>query len=158
VIEALASDIDASAVGQLMRSSAWAYPVANIAHLFGLALLAGGIIAVDLRLLGMWHRLPLKLLHDALTPFAGAGLLIFAASGAAMFAADARALVGNGAFQLKLLVVAGALLNAIAFRRGTARNMGRWGKRVPLSARVGALLSLLLWGGAIILGRMIAYQ
>jgi hypothetical protein len=83
---------------------------------------------------------------------------MFAVSGAAMFAADAKALVGNSAFQLKLLVVAAALLNAIAFRRSAVRNMDRWGRRIPFAARISAILSLLLWSGAIIFGRMIAYQ
>lgn len=142
----------------MMRSSAWAYPLANVAHLFGLVLLAGGIMAVDLRIMGFWRKLPVRPLSDALTPFAITGLLIFALSGAAMFAADSRALVGNDVFLLKLWLVGLAVANAFAFRRFSRGSLDSWGRKIPFLARASAAVSLLLWSAAIICGRMIAYQ
>jgi hypothetical protein len=156
-IEVIASDIAASAFGQAMRSSAWAYPLANVAHLFGLALLAGGIMAVDLRIMGFWRKLPLKAMHDALTPFAIVGLLLFAVSGAAMFAADAKELVRNPVFLAKMAVVALAVANALAFRFRTKRALGGLSGELPFRLRLSAAISLSLWSAAIICGRMIAY-
>ena len=141
-----------------MRSSAWAYPLANVAHLFGLALLAGGIMAVDLRIMGFWRRLPVKPLSDALTPYAMAGLAIFAISGMAMFAADAVTLAKSDIFFIKLGLVGLAVGNALAFRRFSQKRLARWDRRAPLRARVSAAISLCLWSAAIICGRMIAYQ
>lgn len=141
----------------MMRSSAWAYPLANVAHLFGLALLAGGIMAVDLRIMGFWRKLPLKAMHDALTPFAIVGLLLFASSGAAMFAADAKDLVKNSVFLTKMAIVALAVLNALAFRKFAGSALSRARGNLPLNLRMSSAISLSLWSAAIICGRMIAY-
>lgn len=141
-----------------MRTSAWAYPLANVAHLFGLALLAGGIMGVDLRIIGFWRRLPVKPMSDALTPFAMVGLAIFAVSGLAMFAADAATLMKSEIFFIKFGLVVLAVANAIAFRRFSKSRLERWDRRAPLRARVSAAVSLSLWSAAIICGRMIAYQ
>lgn len=141
-----------------MRGSAWAYPLANVAHLFGLALLAGGIMAVDARIAGAWKALPLPTLSAALTPFAIAGLVLFAASGFAMFASDAVALSGSTVFLAKLAMVGLALANALAFRRLARGRLSEWNDGAPLAARAMAVLSLCLWAAAIVLGRMIAYR
>lgn len=141
----------------MMRSSAWAYPLANVAHLFGLALLAGGILAVDLRIMGLWRKLPLKAMHNALTPFAVAGLLVFASSGAALFAADAKELVRNPVFLAKMVIVALAVTNALAFRKFAKRALDNGSGDLPLNFRISSATSLSLWSAAIICGRMIAY-
>lgn len=141
----------------MMRSSAWAYPLANVAHLFGLALLAGGILAVDLRIMGFWRKLPLKAMHDALTPFAIAGLLVFALSGTALFAADAKELVRNPVFLGKMVIVALAVLNALTFRKFASRALSNSARVLPLNLRISSAISLSLWSAAIICGRMIAY-
>jgi hypothetical protein len=138
-----------------MRSSAWVYPLANVAHLFGLALLSGGIMAVDLRIMGFGRKLPLKAMHDALTPFAVGGLVVFALSGAALFAADARELVRNPVFLAKMVLVTLAVINALVFRKFAGRALGSG--EVPFNLRLSSAISLSLWSAAIICGRMIAY-
>jgi phosphoglycerol transferase MdoB-like AlkP superfamily enzyme len=157
IIEAIAEEIGASALGEVMRSSSWAYPVANVAHLFGLALLAGGILAVDLRIMGFWQKLPLKAMSDALTPFAIMGLLVFALSGGALFAADAKDLVKNPVFLWKMLLVGLAVANALAFRKFGSEALGNPVGNASFALRISAVLSLSLWSAAIICGRMIAY-
>lgn len=141
-----------------MRETGWAYPLANVAHLFGLVLLAGGILAVDLRLLGAWRTLPLEPLVRALTPLAIAGLVLFAASGIALFATEATTLIDQPVFVAKLAVVILATTSALIFRWRWHRTMSRWTDRAPPTARVFAVASLTLWAAAIILGRMIAYR
>jgi hypothetical protein len=107
---------------------------------------------VDLRLVGAFRALPLVALSRALTPFAIAGILMLAASGTVLFAADAGALVRSPRFLTKLLLIAIALTNALAFRfwwRG--EEVPPW----PLKILAGA--SLLLWISVAALGRLIAY-
>jgi hypothetical protein len=157
-LEQFASAIELSAFGQAMRSSAWAYPVANILHLFALAMLAGGIMAVDLRIMGFAKRLSLMAISEVLTPYAVVGLGLFIASGLAMFAADAVALLSNPVFLIKGGAVGAAVANALAFRACSKGKLDRWEHRAPGWARLSALGSLLLWSGAIIFGRLIAYQ
>src|SRR5688500_1257773 len=105
-------------------SSSLAYPVANTVHVLALVLLLGGIGLVDLRILGLFRRLPIEPLASALVPIAATGVLILAASGSVMFAADAKALAESGTFRLKLALIALALANVAIFR-------WRFGKVVP---------------------------
>ncbi len=149
--------LEASATGVFMRESAWAYPIANIAHLFGLAMLAGGIMVVDVRIIGVWRALPLAGLSAALTPIAVIGLALFAVSGFSMFASDAATLVGSWVFLTKLGVVSAGLVNAFAFRRMARGRLTEWEMKAPATARILAMLSLALWATAIGLGRLIAY-
>ncbi len=114
-------------------------------------------MAVDLRVMGFWRKLPLKPMHDALTPFAIAGLVIFVISGVALFSADAKELVGNPVFLGKMLVAALAVINALVFRKFAAKALGRSSADLPLRFRISAVVSLSLWSAAVICGRMIAY-
>ena len=51
--------IEANAFSELIRSSRWGYPVIEIAHLLGLAILVGAAALFDARLLGFWRGLPI---------------------------------------------------------------------------------------------------
>lgn len=148
----------ASPLGVAMRETDWAYPLANVVHLFALALLAGGIIAVDLRILGLWHRLPLAALHRALTPLAVVGLVLFVLSGTALFATEATTLVVQPVFLAKMAVVAVATTVALVFRWRWHHAVARWDGGAPVTARAMAAASLSFWSAAVILGRMIAYR
>lgn len=155
-LASVAVALEASGFGQWAGRSAWAYPVANVVHVFGLILLIGGIGLVDLRILGVFPRLPLQPLSQALTPLAIAGLMLIAASGLVMFAADARAMAASDMFQRKLVLILIALANAAVFR-ALHRGAG-WTDRPPASARIMALASLLLWLLVAVAGRMVAYS
>lgn len=120
-----------------------AYPWINVAHVLGFALLLGSAGMMDLRLLGLWPRLPADAVERAMTPLAAAGVVAMLASGMLLFAADARALADNALFGWKLALVALAIANALLFRRHRHR--------------AGALLSLLLWIAIAVAGRMLAY-
>ena len=151
---ALARIVAASPFASWAAGSAFAYPLANVVHLFGLVLLVGGIAIVDLRLLGLFPRLPLEPLARALTPLAVVGLILLAASGSVLFAADAAALATSATFRTKLLLISLALANALAFRLAFGRSAP---EPVPVTARLMGLASLLLWLSTATMGRMIAY-
>lgn len=152
----LAAWLDAAGISQWSRAAAWVYPAANSLHLLGLVMLVGGIGVVDLRFAGLWRQLPPAALSRALTPVAVAGLLVLAISGTILFAADGPALAGSGTLGAKLAVIAIALCNALAFRLLWQRR-AEAGERLPALARLMAAASLLLWLGAGLLGRLIAY-
>jgi len=154
-----------SAFGQAVQSSsfgAWAgsdaYPIANLVHLLGLVMLVGGIGFLDLRLAGLFRRIPAAPLSAALTPIALAGLALIIPSGATMFAADAGALVHSSTFRWKLLLIALALTNALAFRLLWNRRIEQWDIDPPMLGRLMAAASVLLWLSVATLGRMIAYS
>ena len=154
MLAAIAEWVAATSFADWAASSALAYPIANTVHVLALVLLLGGIGLVDLRLLGLFRSLPLQPLYKALTPIAATGVLLLAASGSIMFAADAKALGRSDTFQLKLVLIAIALLNVALFRW----RYPNIGSRPPVGAQVLALASLLLWTCVAIAGRMIAYS
>ena len=58
LLDALLAGLEATAVAQTLRTSRWLYAATNTAHIFGIALLVGAIVPLDLRLLGWWPDVP----------------------------------------------------------------------------------------------------
>jgi hypothetical protein len=155
---ALAGWLDAAGVSHWARGGAWVYPVVNSLHLLGLVMLVGSIGVVDLRLAGLWRRLPAAALSRALTPVALCGLALLVASGTLLFAADGAALARSDTFHRKLVLIALALANALLFRLAWQRRVEAGEEMPPLVGRLSAGVSLLLWLAVGTLGRMIAYS
>jgi len=149
--------LEASALADFMRQSFVAYPLANTAHVLGLALLVGAIVALDLRLLGLGRALPVVPTSRFLTAIALAGLAVAVPTGLLMLAADATAVAGNPSFQLKLVLLGLALGNALLWRRLWAGRLAGWDAGPPMLGRVQAAGSILLWVLVVASGRMIAY-
>lgn len=158
LILSVAQWLDAVGIGPWARGGTMVYPVANTLHLLGLIMLVGGIGVVDLRVLGLWKRLPLEPLSRALTPVAIAGLILMVPTGVVLFAADGVALSGSDAFERKLVLIAIALANALAFRAMFDKRIGGWGNHAPALPRIMAAASILLWLLIGTLGRWIAYS
>lgn len=151
LIEQALAALERSAPAEALRSSTWAYPAVEVAHLLGVALLFGAIVAIDLRMLGRGTALPLAPLTAYLLPIAWAGFAAATVTGVALFATGATAYAANGLFQAKLAVLAAAGVNALVLHRagGVRASAG--------PARVAAVASIVLWTAAVGLGRWVAY-
>ena len=152
-----AAALEASAAGGWMRGSSWAYPLVNLLHLLGLVLLIGPMLLLDLRLLGAARQFTVPAVSAALTPWAIAGLLLLLPSGALLFTADAGPLLVNRLLQVKLLLVALGVANALAFRWLWSARLDDWDWRPPRIGQAQAALSALCWLATATLGRLIAY-
>ena len=146
-----------SALGHAMRASPFLYPAAEILHILGFVLLVGSIVALDLRLLGAGRTIPIRPMAQLLLPISRFGFALAICMGFLLFSADAAHVVGNPAFQAKLLLIAAALINIVLAHAGPWRRAAIWRTEAPGSAKLTALLSLLLWVGAVVAGRLIAY-
>jgi hypothetical protein len=134
-----------------LASHPWAYPALEAVHIVGIALLFGGLMVFELRVLGLGRGLPMpQLARITLIP-ALAGFLLCAATGLTMFATQPGELLSNTAFRIKLLLIGLAGANALWFhlRGGLAADGAR--------GRAQCLLSLGFWLAVIICGRWIAY-
>jgi len=147
-----------SVLGHAMRSSPALYPAVEILHIIGFVVLVGSILALDLRLLGLGRAIAIAPMAQLLLPMSRFGFLLAISMGFLLFSADASHVVRNPAFQSKLLLIAAALVNVVIAHLGPWRHMAQWGSEAPGSAKVTALLSLLLWLGAVCAGRLIAYM
>ncbi|HEX7810422.1 MAG TPA: DUF6644 family protein [Burkholderiales bacterium] len=151
--------LEQGGIAQAMRDSMWLYPVVETVHIVGFIILVGAVILFDLRVLGLSKRVPVRMLAAHLLPWGAAALVLIVPAGLLMFSSDAGNLVGNRAFVLKMLLLMLAGANAAAFHMGSFRTAARWdqGVTAPVSARLHAAASLLLWIGIVTCGRMIAY-
>ena len=146
-----------SALGHAMRGSPALYPAVEILHIIGFVVLVGSILALDLRMLGLGRAIAIAPMAQLLLPLSRFGFLLAISMGFLLFSADASHVVRNPAFQAKLLLIAAALVNVVIAHAGPWRNMTLWHEEAPSGARIAALVSLLLWLGAICAGRLIAY-
>jgi hypothetical protein len=151
--------LEQSALAAAMRHSLWLYPIVEIVHIAGLAVLVGAAVLFDLRLLGFAVSTSIRALDRSLLPWAWIALLAVVPSGVAMFSAHATEFADNPALRVKFLLLAAAGLNAIGFHRGVYRTVTTWDQHQPTppAAKVAALLSLVIWLGVISCGRLIAY-
>jgi len=152
-----AANLEASGLGEWMRSSALAYPVVNVIHLLGLTLLIGPMLLLDLRLLGRAPQFALPLVSSVLTRIAILGLLILIPTGVLLFSADAAPLIRNPIFLAKLAAIALGIVNALLFRALWNHRLYAWDLEPPKLGQAQAALSILLWLCAGGLGRWIAY-
>lgn len=159
-MDALAAALQDSALSQLLRSSIWLYPLVNIGHVVGIALLFGAIVPLDLRLMGFFRRTPLEHLANTLVPVAVTGLVLALATGSLLFATRPLDYVGEPLFGIKLGLLGAAVVNALVLRwsagwRGMAIKPGE----SPLPAwQLHGLLSVVLWLGVIAAGRLMGYR
>jgi len=134
-----------------MQSSAWAYPVLEVVHITGIALLLGNLVLLELRVFGWGRNLPVPDLARLSLGLVGLGFGLTATSGLLMFVSQAAELLANRAFTTKMLLLLAAGANAGWFH---ARDSLR---KLDGIARSQMLLSTILWIVVIVFGRWIAY-
>ena len=151
--------IERSPLATVLREDPWLYPGVEVCHILGFVILVGAAAMFDLRLLGLSRALSVQALAGHLLPWARAGLGLAAPTGLLLFISDATALAANPAFQVKLILIVLAILNTVVFHRWTARSLASWdvARPTPLGAKLAAIASLVLWAGAVVGGRLIAY-
>jgi hypothetical protein len=144
--------LDARSPFAFIADHPWAYPALETVHVFGIALLVGNLLALELRVWGRAPQLPVLALARLSLSIALAGFVCAAASGLLMFASQPGELLANRAFTLKMGLVACAGINAAWFhvRDGL--------RKLDALARTQTALSLGLWIAVMICGRWIAYR
>jgi len=160
-LEALLVWLEGSALGQLMRTSGvWAYGVVNLFHILGVATLFGSVLALDLRLLGLWRRVPLAALERPTLTLAACGFALAACSGVALISTNGTEYIGNPFLTIKLSAIGLGLANIAAVQFLPAwrtRASEPLGSRQRFALGVVGATSLACWVGAVAAGRMIGY-
>jgi hypothetical protein len=153
--------LETSALGHLMRDSGpWTYAIVNLAHILGIALLFGAVVMLDLRLLGVWRRIPLATIAQTAAPVALFGFALAATSGVGLLATKATEYIGNPFISVKFPAIGVGLVNAVAlnlspaWRARATRELS--GRELRVLAWMGGT-SLVSWLTAISAGRMIGY-
>ena len=144
-----------------IRESAWGYPIIETAHVASIVAFAGLVFMMDLRLVGVaFTRAPLRQIQRRLFPWQMAGLVPSTATGLLLCCIDPVRYYGNVFFRVKLVLLALAGINALAFHLKIYRKAGRWDEdpQLTATARLAGAVSLLLWSGTIVSGRLTAFN
>lgn len=152
--------LEQTSVGAAVRDSLWLFPVIETVHIFGIICLVGATSILDLRLMGLTFREePVSKLAKRFLPWAWAGFLIQVTTGTLLFSSEATKMYANLGFQIKMILILVAGLNAFVFHSIAYQSVGKWDNDpiAPLSARLAGCLSILLWFGIVAAGRWIAY-
>jgi hypothetical protein len=150
--------LESTPIANAIRTSIWMYPAFETGHYIGLSLLVGGIMLIDLRVLGVARSLPLRSMIGLL-PWVWIGFAINLATGSLLFIYGATNFGTNLAFGLKMTFMVLAGLNALAFQVATTRARYDWvgADRPPPAVKVFATLSFALWLCVVTTGRWMAY-
>jgi hypothetical protein len=153
--------LEHSALGELMRtSSLWTYPIVNLLHIFGIAALLGAAGIIDLRLLGVWRRIPLASVSDIAVPVSAGGFLLAAPTGLALLATNPADYIGNPFLLIKFGAIAVGLVNVALLNLSPAWKARRQRELQPAERTrlaVFGAVSLAAWISAAAAGRFIAY-
>lgn len=144
---------------EAMTYNKWWWAFMMDLHFLGLVLLIGAVGALDLRIMGFARQLPLEPLHR-LVPWALTGFGINLVTGLLAFIGMPEFYTLDYAFWVKLLAILLLGVNAAAFYLTSVfagvKDLGP-GEDAPLSAKLVAASSLILWFAVIVLGRYIQY-
>ncbi|MBW4595725.1 MAG: hypothetical protein KME46_23170 [Brasilonema angustatum HA4187-MV1] len=151
--------LENSALSSTIRQWLWLYPMIETTHILGLAIVFGSIALFDFRLLGFSRHLLVTDMARYLLPWAYPSFAVVVLSGFLLFAVDATEIAANPAFRLKLLLLCATGMNAVFFHGVALKSVKFWNRGVkpPVVVRAIAVISLVLWTGVIICGRLIAY-
>ena len=137
---------------------AWTWPIMETLHFIGMSLLIGSILVMDLRLLGVQRVIPSLTVHSLL-PMAFIGFGINLLTGIVFLFGDPYRYAINISFQIKMVLVLLAGLNALLYAFKVAPAVAAappHAQTPPLAKAVGGV-SLALWISVICFGRLIPY-
>ncbi len=141
-----------------LRESPYGYPLIETSHVASIVTFAGLVIMMDLRLVGLaFTHAPLAQIQRRLFPWQMASFVPSTATGILLFCVDPLRYYRNVFFLAKLVLLALAGLNALAFHLKTYRRAEGWDEdpHVIATARLAGAASLLIWSLTIVSSRLI---
>jgi hypothetical protein len=153
--------VDAFPSSIALRESQYVWAWVTVAHVVSMCLFAGLIVMMDLRLLGIGHmRTPFSEVQRRLFPWQIFGMTMSAITGLILVYAQPMRFFANVFFWAKLVMMAIAGANALAFHYITYDSVSTWdsGGPPPAAARLAGAVSIIMFTGVILFGRLIPYN
>ena len=144
-----------------IRESIYGFPVLLTVHAVSMAVFAGLIVMMDLRLVGLaYRRTPLSQVQRNLFPWQMFGLALSSVTGMVLFYQNPMRYYGKVFFWMKMALMVAAGINALIFHMTTYKSVARWDNDVatPFGARVAGAVSLAAWASVVAAGRLAAYN
>lgn len=153
--------LDTHAWSTALHESLWMYPLIESTHVLTVMLFVGMLAMVDLRLVGLAFRnVAVSHLTGRLLPWSVAGFVIMIGTGLLLFYAIPVRTYESVWFRVKVVLLIAGGINAWWFHRRVQRDRTFWDNHAkpPTAVRVAGGVSLAIWAGVIVCGRMIAYN
>ena len=158
-ITAILERIESTNLSIAIREGGLPYPIIGGLHLLAIPLFGGMILVTDFRLLGwVMTRTSVSDVMRQLRPWKWLGFALIVATGLLLAWAEPIRLYKSPSFLIKMVLFASFGLHSLIFRDGVYRHPERFDSGIPLQSKLAAALSLLLWAGLIVSGRLIAFD
>jgi hypothetical protein len=144
-----------------LHESQYAYAIIESMHVWSLALFFGLAVMFDLRLLGwIMPKVPVSEFSRRVLPWTIGGFVVLVITGTLLVYAIPVRSYQSIFFRVKMVMLLLAGLNAWIFHARVFPKVATWDvdSVPPKAARVAGALSLVLWIGIVVSGRMIAYN
>ncbi len=162
-MHAVSAWLEATPLSQLIQRAIWLIELLQIIHILSVAAIFSSVVMVMRRAAGPGrsHDQTLPETVDRFRPWFWGALVALAASGIVLIVSEPkRALDGNPAFQVKLVMIAVAVAAALVFDASLKNRAGIWEKMLgSLTLRRSlAVAAIVLFCAIIVAGRWIAYM
>jgi hypothetical protein len=144
-----------------IQTHEWVIPTVQSIHIVAIGVILTSVFMIDLRILGYAGRdQSLVETTDRFGPWLTGALYVLLATGALMVIGEPVRELLAFSFWVKMSLVAIGVAMALAFQAALRRNQARWETSIVHrgSVRSLAVLTLFIWVGIVILGRLIAYD
>jgi hypothetical protein len=144
-----------------LHESVYVWPLLESIHVLCLTLFVGTTAMLDLRLAGAaMTRIPASAFTQRLLPWTRAAFAIMVTTGVLLFTATPVTYYHSTFFRIKLALLAAAGVNVWFFHARTRRRIADWDSAAvpPAAARTAAIVSLAVWTGVVVAGRLVAYE
>ena len=135
-------------LAQAMKYSTWLYPTVETVHIWGIGMLFGSVVLMDLRVLGLGKALDYSALSRLGIAVSVLGFSLAVITGSMLFITHAADLIASRLFILKMSLIFLLITNAILLRMRVVINP---------ATKAQAVISLVGWASVIGLGRWLAY-
>jgi hypothetical protein len=159
-VAAVLKSLEDSGLATRIRDSLFLFPLIESAHVFGLTMVFGTIAIIDLRLLGFAStQRSFKWMASDILKWTWAAFAVTVLTGLLMFITNAPVYYHNLYFRTKMLLLALTGVNMFVFELTAGRTIHAWDKTpsAPLAGKTVAALSLAMWIGIIVMGRLVGF-
>lgn len=147
-------------VSQAFQNALWVVPTSQSIHLAAIGIVFGSAVILNLRLLGIGGSTRrISELFDTLLPWLWGGMTVLLMTGIVQTFAEPARQLKTPHFLWKMVMVLVVTVVTLLFHKSVRRHAAKWDAAAakPTSGKLFALVTLALWVGIIICGRLIAY-
>jgi hypothetical protein len=153
--------LGARPVSLVIQKVFWIIPTVQTIHILAISVVLASMAMFDVRLLGLaGKRNSIASLARRFMPWLWGALIVLAVSGSILIIGEPKRALGNVFFAMKMGMLATAIIVTLGFQVILKRDLAGGSDLAPAHfgvARIVGLLSLVLWVGIAVAGRLIAY-